>query len=93
MLWGLPSMIDQTFEQASKSFGDFLVSMGWSRNVAWVFRDGITRHRQRFLFDVNACHSTSLDSDVEALYEEGRDRNLGVKFNAIADVNGTTLAY
>ena len=92
-MWPAIQMIEQDFKEATEAFGDFLVSQGCSRAIAWVFREGITQHRRRWLLDVNATESGVLATDAEALYEEGRRRGLGVRFNAIGEAGGVTYAY
>lgn len=86
-------MIEQDFRQATEAFADFLLSQGCSRSIVWVFREGVTQFRRRWLIDVNTTEGGALATDAEALYEEGRRRGLGIRFDMIGEAAGITYAY
>ena len=84
-------MIELSFEEACRDFGDFLESQGMSRSVGWVFRDGVSGYRRRWLVDGSVADADGLQAAT--LYDQGCRKGLGVCIQAISEVEGTTYAY
>lgn len=80
-------MIEHDFKSALEEFQKFLVSNGWSKNVAWIFREGVTRYKRRWLIDINACEWAP---HTKKIYELGCAKKLGIRLSAIGQACGTS---
>lgn len=81
------------FSIAEHKFEDLLISNGLNRSVTWIFREGTTIYRRRWIIDINATESGILTQRMQELYDHALSQNLGIRFTAVGCAGGVTYAY
>lgn len=79
------------FSEAAREFSGFLVSQGVSAELLWVFREDVCWYRQRLLVKVPVPEENT--SIVQALYERGVERGLGVRLEVLCVLAGRPCCY
>jgi hypothetical protein len=79
------------FEEALGTFLSFLASEGWSTDLWWMSRERLTGYR-RELWLLRSDELVSSDRTRQH-YESGRRTDFNLRFEAMGQLNGHTLAF
>jgi len=80
-----------TFSNATKQFRDFLAGQNLSPEFLWVFREDVVWRKRRIL--VKEPLPKENDGIVEALYERGRQRDLGIRLETLCLLGSHPCCY
>ncbi len=84
-------MIKENFDEAKQFFQNFLSGQGLSSDLLWVFGEDVVSLENRFLIKVPLPAEN--ESFSEALYNVGRERDLGLCLHAFCLLDRRPCCY